>query len=92
MFSNGGKVCITFNGEIYNFKGIKSQLSDYPFITNTDTEVIIAAYLKWGIKCVEKLDGMFAFALHDSNSNETFLVRDRLGVKPLYYYHKKFLK
>ena len=88
MFSNDGKVCITFNGEIYNFKGIKSQLSDYPFITNTDTEVIIAAYLKWGIKCVEKLDGMFAFALHDSNSNETFLVRDRLGVKPLYYYHK----
>jgi asparagine synthase (glutamine-hydrolysing) len=87
MFSNGGKVCITFNGEIYNFKGIKSQLSDYPFITNTDTEVIIAAYLKWGIQCVEKLDGMFAFALHDSNSNQTFLVRDRLGVKPLYYYH-----
>ena len=87
MFSNDGKVCITFNGEIYNFKGIKSQLSDYPFITNTDTEVIIAAYLKWGIKCVEKLDGMFAFALNDSNSNETFLVRDRLGVKPLYYHH-----
>lgn len=86
MFSNDGKICITFNGEIYNFKSIKGQLTDYPFVTNTDTEVIIAAYLKWGLTFIEKLDGMFAFALHDSHTNQTLLVRDRLGVKPLYYY------
>lgn len=86
MFSNDGKICITFNGEIYNFKSIKSQLSDYQFKTHTDTEVIIAAYLKWGISCVERLDGMFAFVLHDSHLNKQYLVRDRLGVKPLYYY------
>lgn len=86
MFSYDGTICITFNGEIYNFKSLKSQLNDYPFKTHTDTEVIIAAYMKWGISCVEKLDGMFAFVLHDSKQNKQFLVRDRLGVKPLYYY------
>ncbi len=85
MFSADGNIVIAFNGEIYNFKTLKAQLTDYPFKTQTDTEVILAAYQKWGIQFVEKLDGMFAIALYDINANTVCLIRDRLGVKPLYY-------
>lgn len=85
MFSADKNVVIAFNGEIYNFKSLKVQLSDYPFKTNTDTEVILAAYQKWGIQFIEKLDGMFAIALYDIASKTICLIRDRLGVKPLYY-------
>lgn len=80
------KVTIVFNGEIYNYKELKAELAaEYNFRTSTDTEVIIAAYLKWGIDCLERFIGMFAFALYDENKDELFVVRDRMGIKPLYY-------
>lgn len=88
MSSNDNSVTTVFNGEIYNYKSLKKQL-DYPFKSNTDTEVIIAAYLKWGIDFIHKLDGMFAIALFDHQINTTYLIRDRLGVKPLYYFIKE---
>lgn len=88
MDSFDNNVTIVFNGEIYNYKSIKKQL-DYPFKSNTDTEVIIAGYLKWGINFIHQLDGMFAIALFDHRIQTTFLIRDRLGVKPLYYHINK---
>lgn len=87
MFSADGKICLVFNGEIYNFLELKSELDGYSFTSGTDSEVIIAAYLKWGIDCVSKLHGMFAFALWDTDRQELFVARDRLGIKPLYYYN-----
>lgn len=66
---------IVFNGEIYNFKEIRDELSDYDFTTGTDTEVILYAYDKWGLKCLEKFNGMFAFCLYDKkNSSCLWLV------------------
>ncbi len=84
MISECGNVVMVFNGEIYNYKNLKAKLK-YNFKTNTDSEVIIAAYLEHGIDFIEKLEGMFAIALHDKKANKTFLIRDRFGVKPLYY-------
>ena len=78
---------IVFNGEIYNFQELKKEFQDYPFKTKSDTEVVLAAYKKWGSGCVKKFNGIFAFAVFDKNKNELFLARDRLGVKPLYYYY-----
>ncbi|MFZ4785016.1 MAG: asparagine synthase (glutamine-hydrolyzing) [Flavobacteriales bacterium] len=86
FFSTDRDLVIAFNGEIYNYIELKAELSkDYTFRTETDTEVILAAYKKWGITCVQHFIGMFAFVLHDVKKEEIFLVRDRLGVKPLYY-------
>lgn len=78
---------IVFNGEIYNHEEIKKDLvGKYPFkTTNSDTEVIINAYKEWGIKCIDKFVGMFAIAIYDKQRKKVFLVRDRLGKKPLYY-------
>ena len=79
---------ITFNGEIYNFKEIKKILLNkgYSFKTkNSDTEVLLLSYIEWGLKCVDKFRGMFAFAIWDNIKKKVFLVRDRIGVKPLYY-------
>jgi len=78
---------ITFNGEIYNYKNIRDDLLAEGFVFNTasDTEVILKSYEKWGVNCVEKLDGMFAFAIWDNNKNTLFVARDRIGKKPLYY-------
>lgn len=81
-----GRYQLIFNGEIYNFGEIKEQLPDYPFRTTGDTEVIIAAYALWGAECLSLLKGMFAFAIWDTVKKELFLARDRMGVKPLYYY------
>lgn len=84
--SSDGSVTITFNGEIYNYLELKEQLNEYyPFQTNTDTEVIAAAYLFWGISFIDHLKGMFAIGLHDRKLNKLFLIRDRFGIKPLYY-------
>ncbi|MBG15169.1 MAG: asparagine synthase (glutamine-hydrolyzing) [Crocinitomicaceae bacterium] len=80
------KVILSFNGEIYNFQELKSQLKHYHFITNSDTEVVVAAYKKWGIHFLTKLDGMFAMALWDIEHKKLFLARDTMGIKPLYYY------
>lgn len=78
---------IIFNGEIYNFIDLKKQLiaEGFHFKTRSDTEVILVAYKKWGIKAFEKLNGIFAFSIYDSILDEMIIVRDRFGVKPLYY-------
>ncbi len=79
--------CLVFNGEIYNFKQLRNQLAlnDYPFRTQSDTEVILALYEKKGISALTQLRGIFAFALWDVRSSSLYLVRDPLGIKPLYY-------
>ncbi len=81
---------LTYNGEVYNFFEIKKELEGlgYSFSSHSDTEVIIKAYHKWGKSCVDKFRGMFAFAIYDTNSDKLTLCRDRMGVKPLYYYFK----
>lgn len=81
-------IWITFNGEIYNYLELKEELNaQYTFQTETDTEVVLAAYQTWGISFINKLKGMFAFAIYDEHKQKLFLVRDRFGIKPLYYAH-----
>jgi len=81
-------VTITFNGEIYNYLELKENLVSLGciFKTKTDTEVVLAAYLKWGKDCVKHFNGMWSFAIYDKRNEEVFLSRDRFGQKPLYYY------
>lgn len=88
FISDCEKYIIVFNGEVYNFKAIKKELEEleYEFISSTDTEVILYAFKQWGIKSIDKFIGMFGFAILDKVENKLFLVRDRAGVKPLYYY------
>ena len=86
LFDHTGRYAIIFNGEIYNFREVKKELSDYPYRTQGDSEVILAAYSKWGPDCLKKLAGMFALAIWDRHARELFLARDRMGVKPMYYY------
>lgn len=81
-----GRYRIVFNGEIYNYRELRAQLSGYPFRTQSDTEVLLAAYTRWGVGCLQHLNGMFAFALWDRQTGQLVLARDRLGKKPLYYY------
>ncbi len=90
MFSSDGRLVIVFNGEIYNFQSLRNDLkrSGYVFRTKTDTEVILALYERHGTDCLQWLNGMFAFALWDTERKTLFLARDRIGKKPLYYYHR----
>ena len=88
MHSEDRRISVVYNGEIYNFQELREELADYSFRSDCDTEVIIAAYLKWGIACLERLNGMFAIALYDRESQEVYLVRDRIGKKPLYYWYE----
>ena len=78
---------ITFNGEIYNYIELREELKQkgHSFVTQTDTEVVIAAYKEWGVTCLQKFNGMFAFVLFDRHANRLFCARDRAGVKPFYY-------
>ncbi len=80
-------IWIVYNGEIYNFKELRVELEKlgHIFKSNTDTEVIIYAYIEWGIECIKKFNGMFAFSLYDNFKKKFYLVRDRYGIKPLYY-------
>lgn len=82
-----GKLVITFNGEIYNFADLKKELEGEGalFVSNSDTEVILALFEKEGVRAFSRLRGMFAFALFDERENALYLVRDRFGIKPLYY-------
>lgn len=88
MHSPDGRISVVYNGEIYNFRELREELADYSFRSDCDTEVIIAAYLKWGIACLERFNGMFAIALYDRETQEVCLVRDRIGKKPLYYWYE----
>jgi asparagine synthase (glutamine-hydrolysing) len=83
-----GRYWITFNGEIYNFNELKTELisKGHQFISHTDTEVILAAYAEWGVTCLQRFHGMWAFAIYDIQQQEIFLARDRFGIKPLYYW------
>jgi asparagine synthase (glutamine-hydrolysing) len=80
---------ITFNGEIYNFIEVRRRLEakGHTFVSDTDTEVLLNAFKQWGPECVEMMNGMFAFAIWDSASHTLFAARDRMGIKPFYYYH-----
>ncbi len=86
MHSSDRQAVIVFNGEIYNFRQLRRELEQHgaKFRTSGDTEVILAAWQRWGVDCLERLDGMFAFALYDLEKRQLFIARDRFGVKPLF--------
>ncbi|MDP2922222.1 MAG: asparagine synthase (glutamine-hydrolyzing) [Candidatus Omnitrophota bacterium] len=88
IFNEDRSLCITFNGEIYNHKELRFDLEKkgHKFYTDVDTEVVIHSYEEYGAGCLKRLKGMFAFAIWDSRTKQLFLARDRLGIKPLYYY------
>lgn len=87
MADRHGTRHIVFNGEIYNHEELRRELAEYPFRSRTDTEVILAAYERWGDACVHRFIGMFGFAIWDERLRRLFVARDRFGVKPLYYAH-----
>lgn len=89
MGNIAGDVWVTFNGEIYNYQEVRNELirRGYPFRSSSDTEVLLAAYHCWGEACLKHLNGMFAFAIYDCRQRKLFAARDRLGIKPFYYYH-----
>ncbi len=88
MSYDGERLWITYNGEVYNYIELREELQGrgYRFTTGTDTEVILAAYREWGVECLHRLNGMWAFALLDVEKSILFCARDRLGVKPFYYH------
>jgi asparagine synthase (glutamine-hydrolysing) len=89
MVSHCGNFSLVFNGEIYNYPELKAELTQQHavrFQTNSDSEVIIEAYRVWGANCLDRFNGMFAFALYDQAKNKLFIARDRIGIKPIYYY------
>ena len=86
MFSKDGNLVVVFNGEIYNYKELKKELKEYPFQTDSDTEVLLYGYEKWGTDLPNHLRGMFAFALYDIKEKTLFCARDPFGIKPFYYY------
>lgn len=97
FFSQDKRYIMVYNGELYNYKELKLELQraehgsknlPYFFRTNTDTEVILASYLRWGIDCVKRFNGMFAFAIWDTVEHKLVIARDRMGIKPLYYQFK----
>jgi asparagine synthase (glutamine-hydrolysing) len=97
FLSQDKRYIMVYNGELYNYKELKLELQraehgsknlPYIFKTNTDTEVILASYLRWGMDCVKRFNGMFAFAIWDTVDQKLFIARDRMGIKPLYYQFK----
>ena len=96
FFSDDKRYVIIYNGELYNYRELKLQLQraehgttqmPYFFKTGSDTEVVLAAYIRWGNKCLDLFNGMYAFAIFDTLENKLTIARDRLGVKPLYYHY-----
>ena len=89
MSNENGTIWIVYNGEIYNFPEVQKELKGkgQRFISKTDTETVIHAYEEWGFKCLDRFNGMFAFAIWDENKDLLFLARDRFGIKPLIYYY-----
>lgn len=87
MLTRDGRYAITYNGEIYNFRELRITLESlgHQFHSRTDSEVVLQAYLQWGEQCVDRFNGMFAFAIWDNEQRRLFLARDRYGIKPLYY-------
>jgi len=87
MLSADRNVVITYNGEIYNYLELREELEklNHQFLTDSDTEVILQAYLEWGVDCLQRLNGMWAFAIWDKSKKRLFLARDRIGEKPLHY-------
>ncbi len=85
MHSKCGRYILVYNGEIYNFKDLRQQL-DYSFTSETDSEVLLASYIKWGESCLNHLNGMFSFSIWDDVNKTLFIARDRMGIKPLYYF------
>lgn len=88
MSDSSKNIWISYNGEIYNFKQLRSELKKFGhvFKSNSDTEVIVYAYKQWGIDCIKKFNGMFAFSLYDNLKKKFYLCRDRYGIKPIYYH------
>lgn len=85
MSDSQGRYTIIYNGEVYNYLEVKQELGLHKTQSNSDTDVILAAFQKWGPACLQKLNGMFALAIWDTEKQELFLARDRMGIKPLYY-------
>lgn len=82
-----GRFTIVYNGELYNTDELRGELAaDFEFATHSDTEVVLKSYVKWGDKCVERFNGIFAFAVYDESEHRVFLARDRIGVKPLFFF------
>jgi asparagine synthase (glutamine-hydrolysing) len=87
MFDSSGRFCILHNGEVYNYLELREQLQcKYEFRSRTDTEVVLYSYVEWGIGCLERFNGMFAFVIYDTKNKQLFIARDRFGIKPMYYY------
>lgn len=88
IYNEDKTICVSYNGEIFNFEGLKQELekAGHQFESHTDTEVLVHGYEQWGTGLLEKLNGQFAFCIFDKKKNIFFLARDRLGIKPLYYY------
>jgi len=87
MLDASGEICIVFNGEIYNFAELRRELvsNGHEFRSQSDTEVVLAAYREWGVDCLLRLNGMFAFVIYDNRQQQIFMARDRAGEKPLFY-------
>lgn len=86
MFIENNRYAMVFNGEIYNYREIRKEIPNVHFVSDSDSEVIMHAYHLWGKDCVKRFNGMWAIVIYDKEKNELFISRDRLGVKPLYYY------
>ena len=88
MFNEDGSLVVVFNGEVYNFQELREQLlaAGHTFATRSDTEVLLHGYEEWGKELLDRLRGMFTFALWDSRAKTLLLARDHFGIKPLYYY------
>jgi len=91
MHDDSKRYCIVYNGEVYNFREIRKELikSGYIFKSDSDTEVVLYSYIEWGNRCVERFNGAFAICIVDSMAKKVFFARDRIGIKPLYYYKTK---